>query len=309
MGAAICASLQSILDQQGVDFEFLVIDDGSTDATPAILAEFLQRDSRLRVFRQENQGLTFALVRGCGEARGPFIARHDADDLSLPGRLSLQAELLQKEPRLAMLSCWTRTIGPEDELLLETSRPTDYEECTRLLTGSGVGPYHGSVMFRNSDYHRVGGYRPAFRFTQDWDLWLRLVDVGLLGYVSTNLYAFRIRDASISTHRRGQQTRLHVLARQCWSARRAGQSEQPWLDEVARVCRERPPVNRRGSAESAYFIGKCLLDRRDRRALPYLHRSVRRDPWRWRHWAALAAAAFLCRPASPSPEAPARALR
>jgi glycosyltransferase involved in cell wall biosynthesis len=80
-------SLESVLSQEGVDLELIVVDDGSEDSTPEILADSATRDPRLRVLTQENRGLTVALIRGCAEARGEFIARHDLDDLSLPGRL------------------------------------------------------------------------------------------------------------------------------------------------------------------------------------------------------------------------------
>jgi glycosyltransferase involved in cell wall biosynthesis len=294
-GRYLQASLQSVLDQEGVDFEFVVIDDGSTDDTPQVLAELQRRDARLTVLRQENQGLTRALIRGCQEARGALIARHDADDLSLPGRLQRQAAWLEKESRLAMVSCWTRTIGPEDELLFETSRPTDFDECTRLLTEDGMGMYHGSVMFRAADYHRVGGYRPPFRFTQDWDLWLRLADVGSVGFVPEPLYAFRVSSGSITAHRRGQQARLHELARRCRAARRDGQAEASLLEEVEAVCAEPLLPKNRSLATSDYFIGKCLLNRRDRSALKYLRRCVRLAPWNVRYWAAFAGGALLCR--------------
>src|SRR5438046_4713104 len=78
-------SLSSVLDQAGVSLEVVVVDDGSTDASPVILEEFARRDNRVHVIRQENQGLTKALQRGCAAARGALIARQDADDLAWPG--------------------------------------------------------------------------------------------------------------------------------------------------------------------------------------------------------------------------------
>src|SRR5947208_3071693 len=87
-GRYLRPALASILEQDGVALELVVVDDGSTDDTAAILDELARRDERVRVLRQPNQGLTDALVRGCSEARGEFIARQDADDVSLPGRLA-----------------------------------------------------------------------------------------------------------------------------------------------------------------------------------------------------------------------------
>jgi len=79
-GTALAATLDSVLAQEGVAFEFIVVDDGSTDGSGALLDDHAQRDERLRVIHQDNRGLTRALIRGCAAARGPFIARQDAGD-------------------------------------------------------------------------------------------------------------------------------------------------------------------------------------------------------------------------------------
>src|SRR5215472_5045758 len=83
----LARTLDSILSQEGVDFEFIVVNDGSSDQSGQILNKYAQRDSRLRIIHQENAGLTRALIRGCDVARGEYIARQDAGDFSLPDRL------------------------------------------------------------------------------------------------------------------------------------------------------------------------------------------------------------------------------
>src|SRR6056297_3621885 len=86
------AALESILSQEGVALEFIVIDDGSTDGSGTILDEAAARDPRLKVIHKQNEGLTKALIEGCAMASAPWIARQDADDLSLPGRLKAQLD-------------------------------------------------------------------------------------------------------------------------------------------------------------------------------------------------------------------------
>ncbi len=91
----LAKSVDSILCQEGVNFEFIIVNDGSTDESPRLLEQYAAKDARVRVIHQENRGLTKALIRGCAEARGEFIARQDVGDLSLPGRLANELKLIQ----------------------------------------------------------------------------------------------------------------------------------------------------------------------------------------------------------------------
>jgi glycosyltransferase involved in cell wall biosynthesis len=289
-------SLASVLEQSFDDFELVVVDDGSTDATPAILAALAAQDTRVRVLRQENQGLTAALRRGCDEARGELIARHDADDLSLPERFARQVECLRRDIDAAFVTCWSQALGPRDEPLYEVRTGAGALEA---LLGDHAGPAgHGSVMFRAHAYRQAGGYRPEFRYAQDWDLWLRLAECGPLACASDVLYSFRVNEHSISAKRRSQQLRLAALARRCANARRTGQAEQPWVEQAALVSAEPAPGRGRQNPGNSYFIGKCLLVRRDARCREYLRRAVRERPWHWRAWAALAWAHALRRGAA-----------
>lgn len=298
--ASLRWSLQSVLAQEGVPLELIVVDDGSRDATPEILAGLAARDARVRVVRQDNQGLTRALRHGCSLARGEYIARHDADDFSLPGRLAAQVDFLAHHPECVLASCWAYEIGPRGELLVEHRRPDDPTEATRLLRERLLLPCgHGSVLMRRAAYERAGGYRPEFYYAQDADLWLRLTEQGLVGHVPRFLYAFTMSAGSISCSRRDLQYQCVAQAVACTRARAAGQSEDDLLREVAGV---RPGSgNRRRSAGSgAYFIAACLRRRRDRRALDYYREAIRAAPWSWRAWLGLGWTAVMCpRPAAP----------
>src|SRR5437660_937335 len=108
----LTATVDSVLSQEGVELEFIVVNDGSKDETGNILDDYARRDARVRVIHQNNTGLTRALIRGCGAARGDFIARQDADDISLAGRLALQLDVLRNNKNVVMTSCGTRFIGP-----------------------------------------------------------------------------------------------------------------------------------------------------------------------------------------------------
>lgn len=289
-------ALQSILSQEGVDLECVVVDDGSTDATADLLAAVAARDPRLRVISQPNQGLTQALIRGCQAARGAFIARQDSDDLSLPGRLRAQRDLLAANSDLAFVSCWSEAIGPGGEVLLEHRRPATAQEATALLLERKAGPPgHGSVMMRRAAYQAVGGYRREMYYAQDSDLWLRLVQVGSLAYVASTLYRFRIDGASISGALHPLKLPFAEAITALHQARLAGEPEEPILERVRALpvrAAAGSPAKQSGHVTN-YFIGNCLLARRDPRSLAYLIRSLRQQPLYWRTWLKLPLALLL----------------
>jgi len=284
-------SVESILEQGSVDFEFVIINDGSTDESGPILAEYAARDHRVRLINQQNTGLTRALIRGCAAARGEFIARQDADDVSMPERLRSLARLLSSDKRILFASSWTRYIGPEGELIEEVTRPIDPGAATCDLLNRRMGPpAHGSVMFRKDAYARVGGYRKEFYYGQDSDLWLRLAERGLVAYVPKFLYAFRLRPDSISSANRDLQRQFGDIGRLCLAARHRGEPEAALLaaaaelrDHVVSGGEVRPGHHRRLAA-GYYFIGAGLAARRDPRAAAYLWQAARTNPLHWRAW-------------------------
>lgn len=283
------AALDSVVAQQGVEFELLVVDDGSCDSTPAILAEYAARDSRMRVLTTEHVGLTRALIKGCEQARGRFIARQDADDLSLPGRLCAQATLLRADARLAFVSCWAEVIGPEDESLYFEERPSDVADARDWLVRRRIGPPgHGTVMFRADAYRAAGGYRALFRYAQDSDLWVRLAWHGELAYVPQLLYRYRVQPASISATRIRVRAQYQRLVNRLHVARYAGEDEAAIIEATSLPGPSTDAAEAGSEAASCYFIGRCLMARGDKRGAHYLRRALRADPAHWRAWCALA---------------------
>jgi glycosyltransferase involved in cell wall biosynthesis len=290
--AHLAESMESILAQEGVDFEFIVVDDGSTDNTQEILKRYAESDDRVRVLTQPgNQGLTRALIRGCAAARGEFVARQDADDISLPHRLKSLSLLLRSDSRLSFVSSWTRRMAPEGETITEFKRPYDPLEATRKLYQEGLGPPgHGSVMFRKSAYEYVGGYRDAFYYAQDTDLWLRLGEMGLFGYEQAFLYQYRYSLTSISAEWKDIQDRFHEIARACHAVRKQGGEEAELLHAAVTLTEtiragnaDRKPSNKR-MAEAAYHLGCGLLDVRNPKAEIYFRSALKLDPFHLRAW-------------------------
>jgi glycosyltransferase involved in cell wall biosynthesis len=282
-------SVESVLSQESVDLELVLVDDESTDQTPTMLADYMRRDPRVRIITQAHAGLTMALIRGCAAARGELIARQDADDMSLPGRLEMQASELGKRPELALVSSWVEVIGPRDEVLYARTPSASEEDATRSLLDGLDGPVHGSVMFRRALYEEVGGYRAAFRYAQDSDLWRRLTQRGLLGCIRRVLYRSRVHDGAISASRATLQAEFDRLAQLCCAARLAGRDEEVFLG-AAEELSARLISDKLSRQSVAYFIGRCLLSRRDPRARGYLLEALRQQPGDLRVWASLAQA-------------------
>ena len=288
-------AVASVLQQADVDFEFVIVNDGSTDASRAVLEDFAARDARIRLLHQENQGLTRCLMRGCAEARGGLVVRQDADDFSLPGRVKALVELARGDARLAFVSSWTYVIGPDSELLSEERGAADPERATYDLLHRRIGPRHGSVMFRRSAYEHVGGYRQEFPYAQDRDLWLRLAEFGLLGYCQSFLYAYECGETSISSRAHDAQQRLGGIIDECRARRLAGEDEAPALAQAAEV-RRLPEAGGSGDpTRGAYLIAGYLRQRRDSRAVAYYARVLRRRPTRLDAWCWLVWSCLLCR--------------
>jgi len=285
----VAATLDSILEQTERDFECIVVDDGSTDETPAILAAYAARDSRIRVIRQANTGITHALIAGCAEAKGKYIARHDADDLSDPRRFELQKRALDADEALVFVSCSTQYVGPELEplwIMRPTARTQKPAHVLDLSLPAAVteGPTsHGSVMFRRDAYERVGGYRAAFYYGQDWDLWYRLAEIGTFQGLQEVLYTDRIGPNTITAAARTHQNRLGELSRAALDARQRGESEAAILASAAAMSlAPSRALSRRGNG--LYFIGEALRRNGDRRARRYLLRSIGAWPFSIRAW-------------------------
>ena len=282
----LAETLASVLSQEGCELECIVVNDGSTDDTGRVLAEWAARDARLRIVDQPNAGLTRALIRGCAEARGEFIARQDAGDMSLPGRLAGQVQALRADNQSVAVTCHTQFVGPKGEPLY-TSRVAEDElnESLRRVASPLRGPsHHGSVTMRRSTYVSAGGYRPQFYFAQDLDLWTRLVEHGRFSVVADVLYRARLEPGAISGTHTAEQRLLAGLIAEAGRMRRSGGDEAVALARAARV-QPVPAANKAARlARGNYFIGSCLLRSAPSSARGYFGEAVRQDPTHWRAW-------------------------
>ena len=168
-------SVESILTQTYSGFEFVIVDDGSEDDSAEILRELARRDKRIVTIRNErNIGLTRSLNRALRRARGEYIARHDADDVAMPNRFEEQVSVLEHHPDYDVVGTDYVVIGTDGKVV-EQGIPSHYADDTRRAITRGRNPLcHSSVMLRKRVLDRLGPYDEAYRYGQDYELWLRL---------------------------------------------------------------------------------------------------------------------------------------
>src|SRR5579859_2675921 len=135
----LAQAVDSILAQSFKDFEFIIIDDGSTDSSTEILRKYEAADPRIRLFSRPNTGLTIALNEALGYARGRYLARMDSDDVSLPRRLEKQVAFMEDHPDHVAVGCRVVLIDPDAELLGEIYRFESHEQIDRLHLEAGWG--------------------------------------------------------------------------------------------------------------------------------------------------------------------------
>ncbi len=203
-------AIQSILQQTYQDFEFIIINDCSTDKTNEIIKSF--NDPRIKVIdNQENIGLTKSLNKGVGVAKGQYIARMDADDVSLPHRFKTQIEFLEKNFQYAL-------VGSSYYQINDTGKIRVY---TKVLIGnlelhSGLLEQnwfvHGSVMIRKSAFISCNGYNEEFKYAQDYDLWLRLSEHFKIANIEEPLYYWRSTPDCVSVLKKDKQMYYANLA-------------------------------------------------------------------------------------------------
>ena len=213
----VADAVASVLAQTAGDLELIVVDDGSTDATPDLLAAV--RDPRLRVMRQARTGLTRALNRALGAARGELVARLDADDVALPERLARQRAFLQQRPDVGLLGSAAREIDADGALVRVVQPPAEDSALRRALIRAN--PFvHSSIVVRRALLERAGGYDETLAVAQDYDLWMRLARVTRLANLPDVLVVRRLGPGRVSVER--ENDRLRTEARVRWRAVRSG---------------------------------------------------------------------------------------
>lgn len=225
--AFLAQAIESELGQTFADFEFLILDDGSSDSSRAIAERYAARDPRLRLIARENRGLIASLNQLLVEARAPLVARMDADDICHPRRFERQVAFLAEHPDHGVVGTWTNDIDEQGKPypLHTPPLPTSPEAFLAHVEARLPLIAHPTVMYRRDLVLAAGGYHAAFRHCEDYDLWLRLANRTRIANLPEALLDYR--------HYAGQVSRRHAFEQQvgvavshlAWRERRDGRRD------------------------------------------------------------------------------------
>jgi len=202
-------SIESILLQSDPDFEFIIINDGSTDNSGEIIRRYAAKDKRIIMISKEKTGLTDSLNVGIIASEGEYIIRQDADDISMPDRIKFQVEFLDKYPEIDLVCSRAYVRGRGIDMVTKY-----YEEESLKKNMLKRNPIiHSSVCFRKESMLKIGCYNTRFYVSQDYDAWLRLLDVGRIAMLDRVLLIYRVTAGSISSKKRLNQAIAAYRAR------------------------------------------------------------------------------------------------
>jgi hypothetical protein len=220
----LLGALVSLQAQTFLDFEIIVVDDHSADATPALARAFATTDPRVRLVLNNGRGLVAALTTGISNARAPLIARMDADDLARPERLAKQVAFLAVRPEIALVGTQVQPIDAQGLSIGGSSGfPTAPKAMSDALINRGCVIRHPTVLMRRAALEAVGGYRSATEQAEDFDLWLRLDEKYQLANLPDVLLDYRVHSGQISHGLNWRQRFARDAALVAAFARRAGE--------------------------------------------------------------------------------------
>ncbi len=225
-------AIDSILSQTFSDLEFIIIDDGSTDGTAAMLDSYARSDPRVRLYHEEHKGRIESLNRGCGLARGKYIALMDADDVSMPDRLGLQIGFLENHEKVSLVGGAFEAIDDQGRRVFLEQPPLEDEPIRAAFRSFSFPILPAAALMRKQAFDATGGYRAQFLHAEDHDLCLRIIEGWRVANLSDVVYRRRIHSNEISVCNLRQGILSHLAAHALSLARQRGSVEPPCQEPV-----------------------------------------------------------------------------
>lgn len=212
-------AVESILNQSYPNFEFIIINDGSTDGSLELLKNYAQQDERIKLFDEPNKGLTEELQFALQHVRGKYIARMDGDDIAHPDRFEHQIEFMTSNPEIICSGTNVMFIDEDSDPLGESEQETQHDKIEeQLYKGRGGAIFHPTMMAKTSAIKKVGGYDTRYRVGQDLDLFFRLGEIGRLANSTEVTLKFRRSFKSTTTlesKKAGLKRRKEIIKEAC----------------------------------------------------------------------------------------------
>ncbi|HOL76255.1 MAG TPA: glycosyltransferase [Candidatus Hydrogenedentes bacterium] len=268
-------AVDSVLSQTFEDFEFLIIDDGSSRRSKEILKRFAALDSRIRLISRENRGFVVSLNEGLQEARGKWIMRLDHDDIATPERLEKQLAYLERHPECVVLGGAFDYIDDKGRLLTTIYPPEDNDTIQQMLLAGHNALCDSTLIFHRDLARQVGGYRLEMILAEDLDLWLRMSEHGQVANLPDVLCQYRLHTRSLSgAHHERQREVMRKACEEAWARRGITghfEAEEPW----------RPSPDRSSRLRFDLMYGWWAFNSGERRtAAVYGCRAISTMPWR-----------------------------
>ena len=276
----LAEALDCILAQTFTDWELICVDDGSSDASLAILREYEAKHARIRVISRPNTGIVGALNDALDAANGTYIARMDADDWCAEERFARQVAYLDKHTECVALGTYVRRTDPYGSPAGSQEPPIDHETIdTGLLVGDASVLVHASLMMRADALRAIGRWRPGTDWVEDLDLFLRLTEHGKVANLPQYLYIYRRHVQSVCFKRYELMCRrLKEVLREAYDRR--GISDRYDEDAI------RTDLAPKQSAAEHYRTWACYAIHAGNRTLARRHAAsaLKRSPWSAKSW-------------------------
>jgi hypothetical protein len=213
-------SIESILDQSFREFEFIIVDFGSTDRSNSIISSYVTKDKRIKLHVIPHCGLAEARNAGCSLAQGRYIAVMDADDIAVRDRLKWQVNFMEKHPEVGVVGGAIEFIDATGNVLEKMSYPLEDGQIKSALLQ--YSPFcQPTVLIRKEDFVSAGGYRAAFASAEDYDLWLRMAELRQMANLGSVVLRYRVHSSQVSQRKLTQQALCALAARASAESRRS----------------------------------------------------------------------------------------